>query len=118
MGTQKKILIIDDEEDLCMLIKGYFLKNKHDVYIANTLQEGMSKVRSLSPDIIFLDNNLPDGTGWSIAAQIANEAPHASINLISAYHPVIPEMPANVNYRIIEKPIKIIDLERCNLNSN
>ncbi|MEI8280631.1 MAG: response regulator [Bacteroidota bacterium] len=118
MDAQKKILIIDDEEDLCMLIKGYFLKNKYDVHIANTLQDGMNKVKTLSPDIIFLDNNLPDGTGWNMAAQIANDAPNAYINLISAYHPTIPKMPAFANFRIIEKPIKIVDLELCYLKSN
>ena len=38
MMSRKKIVIIDDEEDLCHLMKTYFLELNHDVFLANTLQ--------------------------------------------------------------------------------
>ena len=62
--SRKKIVIIDDEEDLCHLMKTYFLELDHDVYLANTLSGGLSLIEEVSPDVVFIDNNLPDGLGW------------------------------------------------------
>ncbi len=107
----KKVLIIDDEIDLCYLLKGYFLRKNFEVYLAHTLEQGVSFLETLKPHIIFLDNNLPDGTGWTLAPTIAEKYPEMQINLISAFHPAQPEMPATAAFRVIEKPISLKDLD-------
>ena len=112
MSENRKVLIIDDEIDLCLLLKSYFLKKGYEVYLAHTLEQGISFLKTLEPHIVFMDNNLPDGVGWSVAPQIATEYPDTSINLISAFHPNQPEMPENSKFRIIEKPIKLADLDK------
>lgn len=112
MHTGRKVLIIDDEIDLCHLLKSYFLRKNYEVYLSHTLEQGLSFIKTLKPDIVFLDNNLPDGFGWQIAPEIARDYPEAYINLISAFHPTKPEMPANANYNIIEKPISLTDLDK------
>jgi DNA-binding response OmpR family regulator len=109
---KKKILILDDEIDLCILLKDYFQRKNYDVTISHSLQEGTDYLNSLNPDILFLDNNLPDGTGWSNAPQIASAHPGTYIYLISAFHPLPPQMPANAKYRVIEKPISRVDLDK------
>lgn len=109
---RRKVLIIDDEIDLCHLLKSYFLRKDYEVYLSHTLEQGLAFLQTLRPDIIFLDNNLPDGTGWSIAPKIASELPGSHINLISAFHPAKPEMPADAKFTIIEKPISLTDLDR------
>ncbi|RYD58144.1 MAG: response regulator [Sphingobacteriales bacterium] len=112
MHDRKKVLIIDDEIDLCLLLKGYFLRKNYEVYLSHTLTEGVSFMKTLQPDIVFLDNNLPDGLGWGMAPQLAAQYPSTYINLISAFHPVKPEMPANARFSVIEKPISLTDLDR------
>lgn len=112
MENRRKVLIIDDEIDLCLLLKGYFLRKNYEVYLSHTLEEGLSFLRSLQPDIVFLDNNLPDGLGWSIAPGLAKEYPDMHINMISAFHPQKPDMPDTANYSIIEKPISLSDLDK------
>ncbi len=68
----KKVLIVDDEIDLCLLLKDYFTRKKnYEVILSHSLLEGKSLVGTVKPDILFLDNNLPDGTGWSIAPEFA-----------------------------------------------
>jgi len=111
MSSKRKVLIIDDEIDLCHLLKSYFLRKNYEVYLSHTLEQGLSFLRTLQPEIIFLDNNLPDGTGWSIAPQIARDYPDTYINLISAFHPNIPDLPANAKFKVIEKPISLTDLD-------
>ena len=110
MLDKRKILIIDDEADLCLLLNNYFLRRNHSVIISNNLTEGLSSLKTFLPDVVFLDNNLPDGTGWSYAEQIANELPNIHIVFISAFDQPIPEMPENSSYSYIEKPISFADL--------
>ena len=112
MFTGKKILIIDDETDLCLLLKNYFLRKNYEVIVAHSLSEGRLLLKKSRPDILFLDNNLPDGIGWDIAPAIAADFPEIYIVLISAFHPAVPIMPVNVNYRVIEKPISMVDLDK------
>jgi len=112
MHDRRKVLIIDDEIDLCLLLKGYFLRKNYEVYLSHTLGEGISFLRSIRPDIVFLDNNLPDGIGWSAAPELAGEFPQMYINLISAFHPAMPEMPENARFNVIEKPISLTDLDK------
>jgi len=62
MKKKKSVLIIDDESDLCALIKLVFMRENFVVDCALNLAEAKAKLCS-HPDIIFLDYNLPDGLG-------------------------------------------------------
>ena len=111
MSVEKKILIIDDETDLCLLLKDYFILKHYNVFLSHTLSEGEQILNEIKPDILFLDNNLPDGIGWNNAPNIAANYPSTYIVLISAFHPEVPLMPANTRYRVLEKPISLSDLD-------
>lgn len=108
---RKKVLIIDDETDLCLLLKSYFLRREYIVHISHSLREGLTALEQEQPDILFLDNNLPDGTGWNLAPEIASRFPQLQINLISAYHPD-PASLDSQRVKIIEKPISFTDLDQ------
>lgn len=112
MRNGKKVLIIDDEIDLCLLLKEYFIHKKYEVAIAHTLDEGRAKLKDNQPNILFLDNNLPDGTGWSSAPVIAAENPDMDIILMSAFHPTVPVMPSYSRFRTLEKPIGFAQLDK------
>jgi len=106
-----KVLIIDDEEDLCLLIKTYLSRKDCEVFTANSLSEGLKKLNDLLPDILFLDNNLPDGLGWENAERILKQHPQIQLHLISAYNP--PQIKESIPVtRVWEKPISLRDLDR------
>lgn len=111
--SRKKIVIIDDEEDLCHLMKTYFLELDHDVFLANTLGTGLSLIREVSPDVVFIDNNLPDGLGWEKMAYLIEEFPDCKINLISAYEYLPPDLKDRNtgSVSILEKPLKLNTLK-------
>ena len=108
----KSVLIIDDETDFCLLMKNYFVRRNFEVYIFHTLEEGMKNLEKIKPDIIFLDNNLPDGLGWEKTEFIRQNFPNTRINLISAYqydHSISDKL---TSVRIWEKPISLNDLNK------
>ena len=53
----KRILIIDDENDFCAIIKIFLAKRNYDVEIAHSLREGYRKMHLHKPDVLLLDNN-------------------------------------------------------------
>lgn len=113
MMSRKKIVIIDDEEDLCHLMKTYFLELNHDVFLANTLITGLMLMKEVSPDVLFIDNNLPDGLGWEKMGYLIEKYPFCKINLISAYEYLPPDLENKKNalVRIIEKPLRLNTLK-------
>jgi DNA-binding response OmpR family regulator len=119
MQERRKVLIIEDEVELCDLLKNYFVRKEYEVHVSHTINDGTSLISSLHPDIILLDNNLPDGTGWNMAGSIINESPNSYIIFISGYHPVLPDLPGNAQYGIIEKPISFrsLDLNLATISS-
>jgi DNA-binding response OmpR family regulator len=106
MHVKSKILIVDDEVDFCLLLKAYLVKKGYEVFVANTLDEGMDTIRRNQPDIVFLDNNLPDGLGWEKAIEIRREFPNIKLNLLSAFET------ASNNFDSIPIWEKPIDLQR------
>jgi two-component system, OmpR family, response regulator len=112
MSVKKKVLIIDDEEDACLLLKQYFAKKNFEVTCAFTLKEGLQKIRTEKPDLVFLDNNLPDGLGWEVSACLLQENPNLEIHLISAYNNSMRDFnKMNKEVMIWQKPISFRKLD-------
>jgi DNA-binding NtrC family response regulator len=97
----KKVLIIDDEEDFGFLMTEFFSKKGYQVFVASSIATGLKILESENPDFIFLDNNLPDGFGWSKTEFILINYPHTRLNLISAME--VPKTSAS-SFGILYKP--------------
>ena len=109
---KKKIVIIDDEEDLCQLMKAYLEEMDHEVFLANTLGSGLTLMKEVSPDVLFIDNNLPDGLGWEKMSYLAKHFPDCKINLISAYQSnPVHIADSTLSIRVLEKPLSLNSLK-------
>ena len=108
---RKKILIIDDEVDFCTIMKGYLGKRNYDVLVAYNIQTGIALLDEINPDILFLDNNLPDGEGWKFVPRIVEKSPRLRIILISAHLHKSDFVSKNENIIVLEKPISMQVLE-------
>jgi len=80
-----KILIIDDEGDICYLLSNLMKKRKLKYEHANTLAQAEIAIKEETPDIIFLDNHLPDGLGINFIGNIKSSYPHIKIVVITAH---------------------------------
>lgn len=111
MEARKKVLIIDDEVDLCLLMKSYFSRKNYEVSIAYTLNDGMKRLHEVSPDYLFIDYNLPDGLGWDRLPDMYRSHPGIQFHLISAFRPTIPPDLDGCKLTIWEKPISLKALD-------
>ena len=74
MSQQKTILIVDDDTDLReALAEQLALEADFKVTEAGTVAQGLAAARSLSPDLIILDVDLPDGDGRDACKQLRSE---------------------------------------------
>jgi len=92
--------------DLCQLLNSYLTELNFEVYMAHSLEDGDKLLKTITPDILFVDNNLPDGLGWERLNFFATNFPACKINLISAFDSshVVPTSP---RIRVIEKPLRL-----------
>ena len=59
----EKVLIVDDEPDICFLFSRILRGRNLQSGYASNLAEATSSIREDPPSLVFLDNSLPDGQG-------------------------------------------------------
>lgn len=76
-----KVLIIDDDHEVCETIESLVTRLSHDAVCAYTLEEGIDKLQENAIDVVFLDVRLPDGSGMDILPTLAacTDAPEVII---------------------------------------
>ena len=71
---KKKVLIIDDEEDFCKLVKKNIEQTgEFEVHIATNGNDGIRLVREIKPDLLLLDIVMPGMDGGDVVSLIRND---------------------------------------------
>lgn len=106
--------IVDDEEDLCFLLEQILKKQNFKAISLNSLHEAGEKLPDLHPNIIFLDNQLPDGRGIKFLPHLKQVLPCSRIIVMTAYNSDNDKREAMNNGAdlFIQKPLS------CNLIEN
>ncbi|MEO6759602.1 MAG: response regulator [Saprospiraceae bacterium] len=84
MDYERTLLIVDDEVDVCMLLRRALLKQFQKVECAHSLTEGYALAATFQPDVVLLDNNLPDGYGLEHIAEFKHADKPTRVVMISA----------------------------------
>jgi two-component system OmpR family response regulator len=103
--VHKVALIVDDEIEICQLLVSYLKKKKYNSFFSLTIEDALTKTKSLNPDIIFLDNNLPDGSGISNISKLKSIHPESKIVVISARTNLAENAIAHGAAGFVSKPI-------------
>jgi DNA-binding response OmpR family regulator len=80
---EHSILIVDDEEELCLVLSYALRKIGYHVAYSLNLRDAEEKLNKINPDVVVLDINLPDGSGLFMIPKIKQQ--QSSFLVISAY---------------------------------
>lgn len=65
-----KILVVDDDPNICELLKLYLENEGYTAFVANDGQEAVNVFRNKSPELVLLDIMLPKMDGWQVCREI------------------------------------------------
>jgi DNA-binding response OmpR family regulator len=115
-GSGKKILVVDDEEDIRKLVRRLLMDKGHQVLEADRGLMALRLVKEQSPDLILLDAMLPELHGFDIAKRIKGSDKYGSIPILmmsAVYRGWRIAEDLKANYGIedyIEKPFRIAEM--------
>lgn len=79
----KSVLVIDDEDSICLAFKRFFGDRGWQVSAASSAEEGLSAHSELQPAVVFLDVRLPDRSGLSLLDEFAGST--SDVVVITAF---------------------------------
>ncbi|MEQ1899931.1 MAG: sigma-54 dependent transcriptional regulator [Devosia sp.] len=106
------IVVIEDEPLLGRNMRVYLERQGFTVRHVTTLKEGIAAYREMQPDLVFIDHNLPDGTGLSIVETIRHDDRWTRLVMITAHGGVelaVAAMKAGAN-DYLTKPVALSEL--------
>lgn len=68
--SASKILVVDDDTNICELLRLYLEKEGYTVSIANDGQSAVDMFQEKKPDLVLLDIMLPQLDGWQVCREI------------------------------------------------
>lgn len=116
--NSKKVMIIEDEEDLLILYKDYLKKNGCDVMATSTTaEEVLNDYKSYRPDFLIIDYKLPGfKNGLQATKEILVADADAKIVILTAFDKVREEIKSDKffedkNIKVIIKPVQMSQLK-------
>ncbi len=114
MQAKKKVLVIDDENDILLIIKSALHEEGYDVTTANNGYDGLALAEDASPDLIILDIMMPEMDGFEVLQQLKENEKTAQIPVViltgmSSKDKIREALNKGIDYYIV-KPFEYQDL--------
>jgi CheY-like chemotaxis protein len=110
----KKILIVDDEYAIRILLKTFLEGYHYIVQIAEDIENAVQIFREFHPDLIISDIMMPMDTGLSLIARIRGLSPSIKVIYLSAWLDeseteikLQQELLEHSSYKMIQKPFHL-----------
>ena len=112
IGTKKKILIIDDEPNVCELLSETLKNGGYEAHKALSGQEGLDKAASVKPDLILLDVMMPVMDGWKVLEKLrrASETQDIPVVMLTARSET-ESVVKSQQFKVVDYFFKPVDLE-------
>ena len=112
-----RVLVVDDEEDLCWLIGKALRPTGFEVKCAKSGEQALSCLVEKNFQAAFVDAKIPDMDGLSLAALIRQRSPETKIILISGYFyledkAIVEGFKNNLFIGFIAKPFDLSEVRR------
>lgn len=74
MSQSRKIVIFDDDRDILSICSYILEEHNWQVYAFTDCNDHIARVRRIMPDVILMDNRIPDTGGFAATQTLKNEA--------------------------------------------
>lgn len=104
----RRILVVDDEENLRLVLRTLLKRAGYEVETASTGEEALDKVEAFGPDVVLTDVRMPKMSGMDLLAALRAKNSPATVIVMSAYGSVdlaLEAMKAGA-YDYVAKPFK------------
>ncbi|MDR3711788.1 MAG: sigma-54 dependent transcriptional regulator [Puia sp.] len=127
----KRILIIDDDMDMCTLLSRFLQRKGFETDTAHSGNKGIAKYKESAFDIVLCDFRLGDKEGREVLKEIKTVNPHAIVIIITGYSdiktavdvikagafdyitkPLIPEEVVNVIGKALQSPPSTVETQK------
>lgn len=106
------ILIVDDEPEICWIVKKALSEEGYDVTTAFTGEQGLATAGQIQPDLVFLDLKLPGINGLEVLRQLKDRRRDQTVVILSAFDDLNAAVKAMKfgAYDYLSKPLNLDEL--------
>lgn len=83
--TARRILVIDDEPDICEFIRAVGQRCGYEVEVTSDARSFKAAYEGNSPDVLVLDLTIPDVDGIELLTYLADRSSKSSILIVSGF---------------------------------
>jgi serine/threonine-protein kinase len=80
-----KVLVIDDDQDLCTIVEDFLMMEKHTVHSVHTGAEGLELLKSYQYELAILDWDLPDAKGVDLLKRFRDEGGNTPVIMLTGH---------------------------------
>lgn len=80
-----KILVIDDDRDICLLLKRFLTKHNYEVAEVYAGKKALELMNSFIPDLVMCDFRLDDMDGTTLLVKIKEQLPDVPVIIMTGY---------------------------------
>jgi DNA-binding NtrC family response regulator len=108
----KRILIVDDEQDLLDLLTEHF-EGRYEIDTATSGASAMERFAHQRPDVVFLDINMPGGSGVDVLKLLKQTDPGIPVIMVTANTelPVAEACLKNGAMSYVPKPFNLVYMD-------
>ena len=79
-----KLLVVDDENEICEFLKSFFQERSYDVLVANSGEQALGVVKNEKPQVVLLDIKMPGMDGIQALREIKAKFPRTKVIMVTA----------------------------------
>jgi len=111
---QKRILVVDDEENSRIALSKILTREGYEVASAGNGYEALNFLRGKEVELIITDIKMPEMDGLTFLRELSRSHPESNVIMVTAYGEVESYIEAmNLGaFEYINKPVKIDELKK------
>ena len=79
-----KLLVVDDEVEICDFLKSFFEERNYDVRTASSGQAALDVVEQFKPQVMLLDIKMPVMDGIQVLGAVKKKHPRLKVIMVTA----------------------------------